>query len=69
MFSAVEMHNLFLASLLLLRLLEYLLYDLLFFDEEGADDSISYTVGTPRSTVGSRYSLLSFGGRGIFLRS
>jgi hypothetical protein len=59
------LNHLFLA-LLLLRLLQHLLDDLLFFDQESTNDSVPDTVGASGATVGTLNGLLWSGCSGIF---
>lgn len=54
-------------TLLLLRLLEDLLDDLLLLDEEGADDAVLDAVGAPRTTVGTLDGLLGAGDGGVLV--
>ena len=53
-------------TLLLLRLLEHLLDDLLLLDEESADDAVLNAVGASRTTVGALDGLLGTGDGGVF---
>lgn len=52
-------------TLLLLRLLEHLLDDLLLLDEESADDAVLDAVGASRTTVGALNGLLGAGDGGV----
>lgn len=52
-------------TLLLLRLLEDLLDDLLLLNEESADDAVLDAVGASRTTVGALNSLLGAGDGGV----
>lgn len=53
-------------TLLLLRLLEHLLDDLLLLDQESTDDAVLDAVCASRSTVGALDGLLGAGDGGIF---
>lgn len=53
-------------SLLLLRLFKHLLDDLLFLDQECANDTVLDTAGASRSTVCSLNRLLGAGDVGVF---
>ena len=57
--------DLFLASLLLLRLLQHLLDDLLLLDQESANDAVLDAVGAARATVGALDGLLGAGDGGV----
>jgi hypothetical protein len=52
-------------TLLLLRLLEHLLDDLLLLDQESADDAVLDAAGAPRSTVRTLDGLLGAGNLGV----
>lgn len=56
-------------TLLLLRLLQDLLDNLLLLNQESADDTIPDTVGTSRSSVGALNGLLGAGDLGVFAGS
>lgn len=59
------MSHLFLATLLLLSLLQHLLNNLLLLNQESAYDAVSYTVGAPRASIRSLHGLLGLGNRGV----
>lgn len=66
------MNDLALASgglLLLLRLLEHLLDDLLLLDQESTDDAVLDAVTAARTTVGTRDVLARTGDLSIFTRA
>lgn len=63
--STTSSHS-FLSGLLLLRLLEHLLHDLLLLDQERAHDAVPHAVAASRSAIGTLDGLLGFGGRGVF---
>jgi len=67
--NSSSLSHLFLATLFLLRLLQYLLDDLLLFDQESTNDSVPDAVGASGATVGTLDGLLRSGCSGIFSRS
>jgi hypothetical protein len=52
-------------TLLLLRLLEHLLHDLLLLNKESADDTVLDAVGASRTAVGALDGLLGAGDGGV----
>ena len=57
--------SLFLASLLVLRLLEHLLDNLLLLDQESSHDTVPHAVAASRAAICALNSLLGAGGRGV----
>lgn len=57
------------SSSLLLRFLQHLLHDLLFFNKEGPDDTVLDATSTAGAAIGTRHGLLRAGDLRVFTGS